>query len=76
MAHGSQPYIHLIVGVDAKDPADRIEPTGTGAQQNLWRGRNATIRRSDPIVSAMRVALGCDEYLIHQVFIAGTTIDP
>ena len=69
-------YIRLIVGVDAKDPADQIAPTGTGAQQNFWRGHNSTIRRSDPIVNAMRVDLGWSAALMNQIFIAGSTMDP
>ena len=69
-------YIRLIVGVDAKDPADQIAPTGTGAQQNFWRGHNATIRRSDPIVNSMRADLGWTPAQMDQVFIAGSTMDP
>jgi len=69
-------YIRGIVGVDAKDPADQIAPTGTVDQQKYWGWHNATIRRSDAIVNAMRASLGWTPALMNQVFIAGSTMDP
>ncbi len=50
-------YIRGVVGVDAKDPADQIAPTGTYAQIKYWKWDNKTIRRTDQEVNAMRVAL-------------------
>lgn len=69
-------YIRGIVGVDAKDPADVIAPTGTVDQQKYWGWHNATIRRSDPNVNGMRAALGWTPAQMDQVFIAGSTMDP
>ncbi len=69
-------YIRGIVGVDAKDPADQIAATGTINEQKYWRWHNASIRRSDAIVNAMRVALGWTPAQMDQVFIAGSTMDP
>ncbi len=69
-------YIRGIVGVDAKDPADQIAPTGTVDQQKYWGWHNATIRRSDANVNAMRTALGWTPAQMNQVFIAGSTMDP
>ena len=69
-------YIRGIVGVDAKDPADQIAPTGTYAQIKYWRWHNATIRRTDQQVNAMRVALGWDAALMDSIFIAGSGMDP
>ena len=69
-------YIRGIVGVDAKDPADQIAPTGTYAQIKYWRWHNATIRRTDQQVNAMRVALGWDAALMDSIFIAGSGMAP
>lgn len=69
-------YIRGIVGVDAKDPADQIAPTGTVDQQKYWGGHNASIRRSDANVNGMRASLGWTPALMNQVFIAGSTMDP
>lgn len=69
-------YIRLIVGVDAKDPADQIAPTGTINEQKYWRWHNASIRRSDAIVNAMRTAIGLTPAQMDQIFIAGSTVDP
>jgi len=69
-------YVRGIVGVDAKDPADQILGSGTVDQQKYWRGHNATIRRSDANVNAMRAALDWTPALMDQVFIAGSTMDP
>lgn len=69
-------YIRGIVGVDAKDPADQIAPTGTVNQQKYWGWHNSSIRRSDANVNAMRASLGWNSALMDQVFIAGSTMDP
>ena len=69
-------YIRGIVGVDAKDPADQIAPTGTVDQQKYWGWHNSSIRRSDANVNAMRASLGWNSALMDQVFIAGSTMDP
>jgi len=69
-------YIRGIVGVDAKDPADQIAPTGTINEQKYWGWHNSSIRRSDAIVNAMRAALGWTPAQMDQVFIAGSTMDP
>lgn len=69
-------YIRGIVGVDAKDPADQIAPTGTYAQIKYWKWHNQTIRRTDPEVNAMRVALGWNAALMDSIFIAGSGLDP
>lgn len=69
-------YIRGIVGVDAKDPADQIAPTGTINEQKYWRWHNASIRRSDAIVNAMRTAIGLTPAQMDQIFIAGSTMDP
>ena len=69
-------YIRGIVGVDAKDPADKIEPTGTIKEQKYWRWHNSSIRRSDAIVNAMRADLGWTPAQMDQIFIAGSTMDP
>ncbi len=50
-------YIRGIVGVDAKDPADQIAPTGNFSQQLYWGYHNATIRRTDANINALRVAI-------------------
>ncbi len=74
-------YIRDIVGVDAKDPADKIAPTGTVAQQKYWGYHNATIRRSDPEVNALRVAIqGAMTNAqsiadMNNIFIAGSSMD-
>lgn len=67
-------YIRGIVGVDAKDPADQIAPTGTVDQQKYWGWHNASIRRIDANVNAMRASLGWNSALMDQVFIAGSTM--
>ena len=69
-------YIRGIVGVDAKEPADQIAPTGTVDQQKYWGWHNATIRRSDANVNAMRTSLGWTPAQMNAVFIAGSTMDP
>ena len=69
-------YIRGIVGVDAKDPADQISPTGTYAQIKYWKWDNHTIRRTDPEVNAMRVALGWNNALMDSIFVAGSGLDP
>lgn len=68
-------YIRGIVGVDAKDPADQIAPTGTINEQKYWRWHNASIKRSDAIVNAMRTAIGLTPAQMDQIFIAGSTMD-
>lgn len=68
-------YIRGIVGVDAKDPADQIAPTGTYAQIKFWKWDNKTIRRTDPEVNAMRVALGWNAALMDSIFVAGSGMD-
>lgn len=75
-------YIRDIVGLDAKDLADQIAPTGTVAQQKYWGYHNATIRRSDPEVNALRVAIqgamtnaqSINE--MNNIFIAGSGMNP
>lgn len=69
-------YIRGIVGVDAKDVADQIAPTGTVDQQKYWGWHNASIRRRDANVNALRAAVGWTPALMDQVFIAGSTMDP
>ena len=69
-------YIRGIVGVDAKDPADQIAPTGTYAQIKFWKWDNKTIQRTDPEVNAMRVALGWNAALMDSIFVAGSGMDP
>jgi len=69
-------YIRGIVGVDAKDPADQIVGSGTVDQQKYWRWHNASIRRSDANVNAMRASLGWTPAQMDAVFIAGSTMDP
>lgn len=69
-------YIRGIVGVDAKDPADQIAPTGNYAQIKYWKWHNATIRRTDQEVNAMRVALGWNSALMDSIFIAGSGMNP
>lgn len=68
-------YIRGIVGVDAKDPADQIAPTGTINEQKYWGWHNSSIRRSDAIVNAMRTAIGLTPAQMNQIFIAGSTMD-
>lgn len=68
-------YIRGIVGVDAKDPADQISPTGTYAQIKYWKWNNQTIRRTDHEVNAMRVALGWNNALMDSIFVAGSGMD-
>lgn len=75
-------YIRSIVGVDAKDPADQIAPTGTYAQIKYWKWHNSTIRRTDPQINALRVAIqgamtnpqSIAE--MDQIFVAGSGMDP
>lgn len=69
-------YIRGIVGVDAKDPADQIPATGNYSQIKYWRWHNATIRRSDANVNAMRASLGWAPAQMDAVFIAGSAMDP
>jgi len=69
-------YIRGVVGVDAKDPADQIAPTGTYAQIKYWKWDNKTIRRTDQEVNAMRVALGWNAALMNSIFVAGSGMDP
>lgn len=75
-------YIRDIVGLDAKDPADQIAPTGTVAQQKYWGYHNATIRRTDPEVNALRVAIqgtmtnAQSIAEMNNIFIAGSGMDP
>lgn len=69
-------YIRGVVGVDAKDPADQIAPTGTYAQIKYWKWGNKTIRRTDQEVNAMRVALGWTHALMDSIFVAGSGMDP
>ena len=68
-------YIRGIVGVDAKEPADQIAPTGTVDQQKYWGWHNATIRRSDANVNALRVAMGISNAVMDQIFVAGSGMD-
>lgn len=69
-------YIRGIVGVDAKDPADQILPTGNYAQIMYWKWHNQTIRRSDAMVNALRTAIGLTPAQMDQIFIAGSGMDP
>ena len=69
-------YIRGIVGVDAKDPADQIAPTGNYSQIKYWKWHNQTIRRTDQEVNAMRVALGWNNALMDSIFVAGSGLDP
>lgn len=75
-------YIRDIVGVDAKDPADQIAPSGTVAQQKYWGYHNATIRRTDANINALRVAIQgamTNQQSITEmdnIFIAGSGMDP
>lgn len=68
-------YIRGVVGVDAKEVADQIAPTGTYAQIKYWKWHNATIRRTDQEVNAMRVALGWNNALMDSIFVAGSGMD-
>lgn len=68
-------YIRGIVGVDAKDAADQIAPTGNYAQIKFWKWDNKTIRRTDAEVNAMRVALGWNNALMDSIFVAGSGMD-
>ncbi len=69
-------YIRGIVGVDAKDPADRILATGNYSQIKFWRWNNQTIRRSDANVNALRAAIGITPAVMDQIFVAGSGMDP
>lgn len=75
-------YIRNIVGVDAKDPADQILPAGNYAQIKFWKWHNATIRRTDPHINALRVAIqGARTNAqsiaeMDQIFVAGSGMDP
>lgn len=69
-------YIRDIVGVDAKDPANQIAPTGSYAQIKYWKWNNSTIRRTDQEVNAMRVALGWNATMMDNIFVAGSRMDP
>lgn len=75
-AQAIEGYIRGIVGVDAKDPADQIAPTGNYAQIKFWKWDNKTIRRTDPEVNAMRVALGWTPALMDSIFVAGSGMGP
>lgn len=75
-AQAIEGYIRGIVGVDAKDAADQIAPTGNYAQIKFWKWDNKTIRRTDAEVNAMRVALGWTPALMDQIFVAGSGMDP
>ena len=68
-------YIRGIVGVDAKDPADQIPATGNYSQIKYWKWHNATIRRGDAQVNALRVALGWNNALMDSIFVAGSGMD-
>jgi hypothetical protein len=75
-------YIRGIVGVDAREPADQIAPTGNFSQQLYWGYHNATIRRTDANVNALRVAIQgamTNPQSIAEmdsIFIAGSGMDP
>jgi hypothetical protein len=69
-------YIRLIVGVDAKDPADQIPATGNYSQIKYWKWNNQTIRRSDANVNALRVAMGVTPAVMDSIFVAGSGMDP
>ena len=75
-------YIRGIVGVDAKDPADQIAPTGNYSQIKYWKWHNQTIRRTDQEVNAMRVAIqggltNAQSIIeMNNIFIAGSGMDP
>lgn len=75
-------YIRDIVGVDAKDPVDQIAPSGTVAQQKYWGYHNATIRRTDANINALRVAIqgamtnAQSIAEMDNIFIAGSGLDP
>jgi len=75
-------YIRDIVGVDAKDPADQIAPSGTVAQQKYWGWHNATIRRTDANINALRVAIqgamtnAQSIAEMDNIFVAGSGMDP
>lgn len=75
-------YIRGIVGVDAKDPADQIAPTGNFSQQLYWGYHNSTIRRTDANINALRVAIqgamtnAQSIAEMNQIFIAGSGLDP
>lgn len=75
-------YIRGIVGVDAKDPADQIAPTGNFSQQLYWGYPNSTIRRTDANVNALRVAIQgamTNPQSIAEmdaIFVAGSGMDP
>ena len=77
-----QAYIRGIVGVDAKDPADQIAPTGNFSQQLYWGYDNATIRRTDANVNALRVAIqgamtnAQSIAEMNAIFVAGSGMDP
>lgn len=77
-----QTYIRGIVGVYAKDPADQIAPTGNFSQQLYWGYHNATIRRTDANVNALRVAIQgamTNPQSIAEmdsIFVAGSGMDP
>ena len=75
-AQAIEGYIRGIVGVDAKDAADQIAPTGNYAQIKFWKWDNKTIRRTDAEVNAMRVALGWTPALMDQIFVAGSGMNP
>lgn len=68
-------YTRGIVGLDAKDPADQIPATGNYSQIKYWKWHNATIRRGDAQVNALRVAMGISNAVMDQIFVAGSGMD-
>ena len=74
-------YIRDIVGVDAKDVTNQIAPTGTVAQQKYWGYHNATIRRTDANINALRVAIqgaltnAQSIAEMDNIFVAGSGVD-
>lgn len=75
-------YIRGVVGVDAKDPADQIAPAGNYSQIKYWKWHNQTIRRTDPQVNALRVAIqgamtnAQSIAEMDAIFVAGSGMDP
>jgi len=69
-------YIRGIVGVDAKDPADRIPATSNYSQIKYWKWHNAAIRRSDANVNALRAAMAITPAVMDSIFVAGSGMDP
>jgi hypothetical protein len=77
-----QTYIRGVVGIDAKDPADQIAPTGNFSQRLYWGYHNATIRRTDANINALRVAIqgamtnAQSIAEMDAIFVAGSGMDP